>query len=176
MPFWIPEDNMRERVRRDKVPYDVWVQQGWIKTTPGDIIDYDFIEAEIIKDFENFDVKELAFDRWNATSIVNNLMNEGLDKLVPFGQGFASMSAPTKELETLVLKQKINHGNNPVLRWMMSNVALRTDPAGNIKPDKAKSSEKIDGVVALIMALGRAIVHKDDETKSVYENRGIRTL
>ena len=173
--FWIPEDNMRERVRRDKVPYDVWVKQGWIKTTPGDVIDYDFIEAEIKRDFEKFKVRELAYDRWNATSIINNLMNEGIENLVPFGQGFASMSAPTKELEMLVLKGKFNHGNNPVLKWMMSNVAIRKDPAGNIKIDKAKSSEKVDGMVAAVMALGRMIVNEDNDT-SIYETRGIRTL
>ena len=173
--FWIPEENMRERVRRDKVPYDVWVRQGFIQTTEGDVIDYDFIQKQIEQDVENFDVKELAFDRWNSTSIINNLMNDGIDKLVPFGQGFGSMSAPTKELETLVLKRKINHGNNPVLRWMMSNIALKTDPAGNMKPDKARSSEKIDGIVALIMALGRAMVSKDDK-KSIYETRSLRTL
>ena len=173
--FWIPQENMRERVRRDKVPYDVWAKQGWIKTTPGDVIDYDFIEAEIKKDFEKFKVRELAYDRWNATSIINNLMNEGIENLVPFGQGFASMSAPTKELEMLVLKGKFNHGNNPVLKWMMSNVAIREDPAGNIKIDKAKSSEKVDGMVAAVMALGRMIVNEKDDT-SIYETRGIRTL
>lgn len=173
--FWIPRENMLERVRRDKVPYDVWVRQGWLQTTPGDVVDYDFIEAQIKKDFENFEVKELAYDRWNATSIINNLMNDGIENLVPFGQGFASMSAPTKELEMLVLKKKINHGNNPILKWMMSNVAIKKDPAGNIKIDKAKSSEKVDGMVALVMALGRAIVNEEDE-KSIYETRGIRRL
>jgi phage terminase large subunit-like protein len=120
--FWIPEENMRERVRRDKVPYDVWIREGWIQTTPGDVIDYDFIEEQIKRDYSQFKVKELAYDRWNATSIINNLMNEGIENLVPFGQGFASMSAPTKELEMLVLRKKLNHGNNPVLKWMMSNV------------------------------------------------------
>lgn len=173
--FWIPQENMRERVRRDKVPYDVWIKQGWIQTTPGDVIDYDFIEAQIKKDFEKFKVKELAYDKWNATSIINNLMNEGIENLVPFGQGFASMSASTKELEMLVLKRKFNHGNNPVLKWMMSNVAIRQDSAGNIKIDKAKSSEKVDGMVAAVMALGRMIVNQD-EGESVYEQRGIRTL
>ena len=139
------------------------------------MIDYDFIEAQIKKDFEKFKVKELAYDRWNATSIINNLMNEGIENLVPFGQGFASMSAPTKELERLVLARKFNHGNNPVLKWMMSNVAIKEDPAGNIKIDKAKSSEKVDGMVAAVMALGRMIVNEEDEL-SIYEKRGIRTL
>ncbi len=174
--FWIPEENMRERERRDKIPYSTWVREGLIQTTPGDVIDYDFIEAQIKKDFEKFDVKELAYDRWNATSIINNLMNEGIENLVPFGQGFASMSAPTKELEILVLKKQLNHGNNPVLRWMMSNVAIVKDAAGNMKIDKARSSEKVDGMVALAMALGRAIVHKNENKKSIYETRGIRSL
>ena len=172
--FWIPEENMRERMRRDRGPYDVWVRDGWIQTTPGDVIDYDFIEEQIKQDFEQFDVVELAYDRWNATSIINNLMNEGIDNLVPFGQGFASMSAPTKELETLVLKKEINHGNNPVLKWMMSNVFIKQDPAGNIKIDKSKSTEKVDGMVALVMALGRAIVQEDDS--SIYEVRDLRSV
>ena len=172
--FWIPEDNIRERARIDRVPYDVWVREGWIQTTPGDVIDYDFIEAQIKQDFEKFDVVELAYDRWNATSVVNNLMNSGIDRLVPFGQGFASMSAPVKLLEALILKGVLNHGDNPVLRWMVGNVAIRQDPAGNVKIDKAKSAERVDGIVALTMALGRAMVHGEDG--SIYESRGIRSL
>ena len=173
--FWIPEDNMRERERRDKVPYSQWVRDGWISATEGNVIDYAFIEAQIRKDCEEYDVKELAYDRWNATDIITRLNEEGVATMVPFGQGFASMNAPTKEIETLVLQKRLNHGNNPVLTWMMSNVAIRTDPAGNIKIDKAKSSEKVDGMVALAMALGRAMVHQGGKP-SIYETRGIRSL
>lgn len=174
--FWIPEDNMRERSRRDKVPYDSWVREGYITATDGNVIDYAFIEHQIKQDCERFDVKELAYDRWNASSIVTRLDEDGVSDLIPFGQGFASMSAPTKEIETLVLQKKLNHGNNPVLTWMMSNVALKRDPADNIKIDKAKSSEKVDGMVALAMAMGCAILHKEEDTSSVYDERGILTL
>lgn len=174
--FWVPDENMKERTRRDKVPYTSWAINKHIKDTPGNIIDYAFIEHQIKQDCESFNVKEIAYDRWNASSIVTRLDEAEVSTMVPFGQGFGSMSAPTKEIETLTIQKKLNHGNNPVLTWMMSNVALKRDPADNIKIDKAKSSEKVDGMVALAMALGRAIVHKDEDTTSVYEERGMRIL
>lgn len=163
--FFLPEDNMRERVHHDKVPYDVWVKQGYITTTPGNIIDYDFILDQIEKDMADYEIRELAFDRWGSQKITTDLQNigfevEGKKNLIQFGQGFGSMSAPTKELEKMVLAKEIAHGGNPVLSWMMSNIAIRTDPAGNKKPDKEKSTEKIDGIVALIMAIGRSMLNK----------------
>jgi phage terminase large subunit-like protein len=118
--FWIPEENMQQRVRRDRVPYDIWAREGHLKTTEGNVIHYGFT-------------------------------------VVPFGQGYRDMSPPTKELMKLVLEKRIAHGGHPVLSWMMDNIHIRTDPAGNIKPDKEKSTEKIDGAVAMIMALDRAI-------------------
>lgn len=174
--FFIPEGNMRERVRKDKVPYDVWVRQGWITTTPGDIIDYAFILAAIEQDTKDYDVTELAFDRWGSQKITTDLQDmgfevEGKKNLVQFGQGFASMAAPTKELEKMVLAGEIAHGGNPVLAWMVSNTVVRTDPAGNQKPDKEKSTERIDGVVGLIMALARALLRGDDST--IYSTRGV---
>jgi phage terminase large subunit-like protein len=161
--FWIPKDKMLERSRKDKVPYDVWVRQGYITATDGNVIDYDFIEAQIKEDCEKFDVKEIAYDSWNSVGLVTNLEKEGVSQMIKFGQGYKSMSAPTKQVETLVLQEKINHGNNPVLTWMMSNVALLTDPAGNIKADKSKSSEKIDGVISLIMALGIKMISRPED-------------
>ena len=158
--FFIPEDNMRDRSKRDKVPYEQWVKQGLITATEGNVIDYAFIEHQIKADCEKFNVKEIAYDRWNASQLVTNLDNDGVSQMVQFGQGFASMSAPTKQIETLVLQEKLNHGNNPVLTWMMSNVTLKKDPTDAIKIDKAKSSEKVDGVVALAMALGVKIASK----------------
>ena len=121
---------------------------------------------------ERFNIREIAYDRWNATQMTQNLEGEGFT-MVPFGQGFASMSSPTKELMKLVLEQKIAHGGHPVLSWMMDNVTVRTDPAGNIKMDKQKSTEKIDGAVALVMALDRAIRCGIDIGTSVYDERGI---
>lgn len=161
--FWIPGDRIAERVKRARVPYDVWSQQGLIEPTDGNITDYEFIRHRILEDCERFRVREIAVDRWNATQLVTQLMEEGLTVSL-FGQGYASMSAPAKELERLVAGELLAHGGNPVLRWMASNCAVSMDPAGNIKPDRSKATEKIDGIVALVMALGRAIaLHEEDE-------------
>jgi len=169
--FWIPEENMVRRVRRDHVPYDVWEKQGFLETTEGDVIHYGFIENFIDNLGKKFHIKEIAFDRWGAVQMVQNLEGLGFT-VVPFGQGFKDMSPPSKRLMELVLEKNIAHGGHPVLRWMMDNIFIRTDPAGNIKPDKEKSTEKIDGAVASIMALDRA-VRNGGSTGSVYDERGI---
>ena len=169
--FWIPEENMRLRVRRDHVPYDVWEKQGFLHTTEGNVIHYGFIENFIDDLGKKFHIKEIAFDRWGAVQMVQNLEGLGFT-VVPFGQGFKDMSPPTKRLMELVLEKNIAHGGHPVLRWMMDNIFVRTDPAGNIKPDKEKSTEKIDGAVATIMGLDRAI-RNEGSTGSVYDERGI---
>lgn len=171
--FWIPEDNMLIRSRDDGVHYQKWVEQGYIEATPGNVIDYDWIFEQIEQDADDYDIDQSAFDRWGAARVVQVLEKKGMT-MVQFGQGFASMNPPMKELERLVLSKKIRHGNNPVLTWMADNLVARMDPAGNIKPDKEKSREKIDGIVALIMALDLALRHP--EVKSVYEKRGIRVL
>jgi phage terminase large subunit-like protein len=155
--FWVPEENMRKRSLKDRVPYEAWSRDGFIEATEGNVVHQDFIKQQLIEDCETYDVQEIVYDRWNATKLITELMDEGLN-CVPYGQGFQSMSAPTKEWEKLILGKQIAHNGNPVARWMMSNVAVRQDPAGNIKPDKSKSTEKIDGIVAAIMALGRAMV------------------
>lgn len=174
--FWIPEDAMVERSRKDRVPYDVWVRQGFIEATPGNVIDYKFILHQIDQDMKTYDIQEVAFDRWGATKIMTELAEKGSENfLVQFGQGFVSMSPPMKELERLILEHKLAHGNNPVLTWMANNLVARQDPAGNIKPDKEKSIEKIDGLVALIMALDRALRH-EPRKRSVYEDRGLMTI
>lgn len=170
--FWIPEDNLTLRVNRDHVPYDVWERQGYLQTTEGNVVHYGFIEKFIEKLGERFNIREIAFDRWGAVQMVQNLESMGFT-VVPFGQGFKDMSPPTKELMKLVLEQKIAHGGHPVLRWNMDNIYIRTDPAGNIKADKEKSTEKIDGAVATIMALDRAIRCGNDHGASVYDERGI---
>lgn len=170
--FWIPEDNLGLRVRRDHVPYEMWQKQGYLETTEGNVVHYGFIEKFIENLGQRFNIKEIAFDRWGAVQMVQNLEGMGFT-VVPFGQGFKDMSPPTKELMKLVLEQKIAHGGNPVLSWMMDNVSVRTDPAGNIKADKEKSTEKIDGAVATIMALDRAIRCGRVQSESVYNQRGI---
>ena len=176
MKFWIPEDNMRERVRRDKVPYFDWVKEGLITVTPGNVIDYDFIEQDIKDLAELVNIKMIAYDRWNSSSLVANLTKEEITELIPFGQGFASMSTPTKQIEALTLQNKLNHGNNKVLNWMCSNIVLRRDPSDNIKIDKEKSTEKVDGMVSLAMALGICILDVKEEETNVYEERGMRSL
>ncbi|HEM2757093.1 TPA: terminase large subunit [Streptococcus suis] len=169
--FWLPEDTLELRCRRDHVLYDVWERQGYIKTTEGNVVHYGFIENFIEELSEIYHIKEIAYDRWNATQMVQNLEGMGLT-MVPFGQGYKDMSPPSKELYKLMMEGKIQHGGHPVLKWMGQNVVMRQDPAGNIKPDKEKSVEKIDGIVALIMGLDRCIRHQSDEG-SVYDERGI---
>ena len=171
--FWIPEENIELRVRKDHVPYDTWEKQGFIKTTNGNVVHYGFIESFIEELGTKYNIKEIAFDRWGAVQMTQNLEGLGFT-VVPFGQGFKDMSPPTKELMKLTLEEKLAHGGQPVLRWMMDNIFVRTDPAGNIKPDKGKSTERIDGAVATIMALDRAIRHENKD--SVYDNRGILIL
>ena len=171
--FWLPEDTLELRCRRDHVLYDVWKQQGFINTTEGNVVHYGFIEAFIEELGEKFNIKEIAFDRWNATQMVQNLEDMGFT-VVPFGQGYKDMSPPSKELYKLLMGGEIIHGGNPVLKWMAQNVVMRQDPAGNIKPDKEKSVEKIDGIVALIMGLDRAI--RCENPDSVYDGRGLLIL
>lgn len=169
--FWIPEDTIDMRVRRDHVPYDTWLGRGQVIATEGNVIHYGYIENFIEDLGTKYHIKEIAFDRWGAVQMVQNLEGMGFT-VVPFGQGFKDMSPPTKELMKLVLEQKIAHGGNVPLRWMMDNVYVRTDPAGNIKMDKEKSTERIDGAVATVMALDRAI-RNEGSTDSVYNERGI---
>ena len=170
--FWVPEDTLELRVKRDHVPYDLWHRQGYLETTEGNVVHYGYIEKFIERLGERFNIREIAFDRWGAVQMVQNLEGMGFT-VVPMGQGFASMSPPTKELMKLTLEKKLAHGGHPVLRWNMDNIFIRTDPAGNIKADKAKSTEKIDGAIACIMALDRAIRCGNDVSESVYDSRGL---
>lgn len=170
--FWIPEDTLDLRVKRDRVPYDVWERQGYLQTTEGNVIHYGYIEKFIESLGERFNIREIAFDRWGAVQMVQNLEGMGFT-VVPFGQGFKDMSPPTKELMKLTLEQRIAHGGHPVLRWNMDNIFVRTDPVGNIKADKEKSTEKIDGAIATIMALDRAIRCGNNNCASVYDDRGL---
>lgn len=169
--FWIPEETIPRRVKANSVPYDIWEKQGYIMSTEGNVIHYDFIEKFIMDLSEKYHILEIAVDRWNATQMIQNLEGEGFT-IVPFGQGFSSMSAPTKEFYRLLMEGRIIHGGNPVLRWMAGNVVIDTDPAGNIKVTKAKSKEKIDGIVAAIMALDRCI-RQEGQRGSVYDERGL---
>jgi phage terminase large subunit-like protein len=173
--FWIPAENIIDRALRDRVPYDAWARDGLVKATEGNVIDYSVIRSDINSLESEFRVREIAFDRWGAFQLSQDLAGDGFT-MIPFGQGFASMSAPTKELLRLTLDKKICHGAHPVLRWMADNVRVKQDPAGNIKMDKAKSREKIDGMVALAMALDRAIRQAGNNKPSVYSRRGLLTV
>ena len=155
--LWAPRNRARERSQRDRVPYEAWADQGWITLTPGDVIDYDAIRRDINELADHSPIREIAADRWNATQLLTQLQGDGFS-VVAFGQGFRDMTAPTKELLALVASGRLIHGGNPVLRWMASVLATETDAAGNLKPSKAKSTDRIDGIAALIMALGRAMV------------------
>ena len=170
--FWVPEETIPQRVKAASVPYDIWERQGYLLSTEGNVIHYDFIEKFINDLAEKYHIVEIAVDRWNATQMIQNLEGDGFT-MVPFGQGFASMSGPTKDFYRLLMEGKIVHGGHPVLRWMAGNVVVDTDPAGNIKVTKAKSKEKIDGIVAAIMALDRCIRNQTEPQGSVYDERGL---
>lgn len=170
--FWVPEETIPQRVKAASVPYDIWEKKGYLLSTEGNVIHYDFIEKFINDLAEKYHIVEIAVDRWNATQMIQNLEGDGFT-MVPFGQGFASMSGPTKDFYRLLMEGQIIHGGHPVLRWMAGNVVVDTDPAGNIKVTKAKSKEKIDGIVAAIMALDRCIRNQTEPQGSVYDERGL---
>ena len=157
--FWLPRETLDLRVRRDHVPYDVWERMGLFHITEGNVVDYNFVRKTINDLHTMYNIKEIAADRWNATQLITDLEGDGFT-VVPMGMGFKDMSPPMKELYKLILEGQFIHGGNPVLRWMAGNVVAEIDAAENIKPSKKKSTEKIDGIVAWIMALDRCIRHE----------------
>jgi phage terminase large subunit-like protein len=171
--FFIPEDTMQEKMRKEKVPYDMWEREGFLTATPGNVIDYEFVKHYLRKMADKYEIVEVGFDPWNASQISVDLDNDGFT-MVEIRQGYRSLSEPTKTLMALVLSKRLIHGDHPVLTWCADNMVVRTDPSGNVKPDKEQATQKIDGMVALIMALSRSIVHQD--TTSVYEGRGMLSL
>lgn len=156
--FWMPKSAVLERAAADRVPYDAWVRDGWISTTPGDYIDFGFIKTEILRWADEYDLQEVGYDPWSASQLAVELEEEGVT-MVQMRQGYGTMSEPCKELERLVIAKLLHHGDNPVLNWMASNVAITEDSAANIKMAKDVSVGKIDGMQALAMALGRATLH-----------------
>ena len=163
--YWLPVETAYKRKDAAGASIRQWAADGFIELTDGNVTDYSFIKARVIALAQQYDIKDIAFDRFNSSQLVIELQNEGL-QMFPFGQGFVSMSAPTKELERLVKDKKLRHAGNPVTRWMMSNIMLRTDPAGNIKIDKAKSGDKVDGPVSIVMALGTCMQDAAKEKES----------
>lgn len=186
--FWIPRHTLDNgsRAHREAELLSNWAKAGWITLTDGNVIDYDEIRAQVKADGDVFKIAEVAFDPWNASDISVKLEGDGFT-VVPVRQGFATLSEPSKKLEKMLLAavnekkeiaeggSEILHGGNPVAGWMASNVAARHDPADNIKPDKAASADRIDGIVALIMAISRAMI-EPIKKPSVYEKRGIIEL
>lgn len=172
--FWIPRDSVVARSRDDNVPYDAWARDGQLRTTEGNVADYDVIRRDINDIGQQVDIQQIGIDRWNGAQLTTQLMADGFE-MVQFGQGFASMSGPTKAFERLIVSERLQHEGNPVLRWNASNLAVSRDAADNLKPDKKKSSEKIDGMVASIMAVGRADAEEGEE-ESVYNERGFIEL
>lgn len=153
--YWVPGDNMQRRVEQTGTPYDVWARQGLLTATSGNVIDFEAIQLEILALGTRFRILEIAFDRWGAIQISQQLGEAGFT-MVQFGQGFASMAPPMKEFSRLVALGQIAHDGNPILRWNVDNVQAEQDAAGNLKPSKRKSKGKIDGLVAALMALDRA--------------------
>lgn len=171
--FWAPKEKAEYREKVDHVPYLMWEKQGLLTLTEGNVTDYDIIHDQICELGDRYQIEELGCDPWNATQLITQLSDSGMTTLeVP--QRYAHLSAPTKELEALVVSKKLAHGGNPILRWMASNVAIKGDAAGNIMPAKDRSIDKIDGIVATIIGLSRAL--KSQTTSSVYETRGLTTL
>ena len=172
--FWAPEARRHYLDERTGGQASVWARQGFLRFTEGDVIDYKAIEADIDTDARAFDLVEVAYDPWGMTQMSQDLMDAGLS-VVDMRQGYASMSPPTKAWEGLIRQKRFRHGGNPVMRWMMDNIRLRTDPAGNIKIDKGSSADKVDGPISTVMALDRALRHTKP-AKSAYEERGLMSV
>ena len=172
--FWCPEDKLTDDGNRYQAQYQVWARDGWLQTTPGSAVDYGFVKKQILEDAGRFQLIDLNIDRlFQAYGVSQELQDEGLT-VYGMGQGFMSFAPLTKEFEKRLLLKKLHHGNNPILTWMADNVAVSQDPAGNLKPDKAASQGKIDGVVALLMALDRAM-RREKPKRSVYEDHGLES-
>lgn len=164
--MWLPEDRLESMSRRTAGEAEVWHRQGFLRLTPGNVIDLDFIYSQIIADANVFDVKTIGFDRWGANPLVTKLGDDGL-VCVPRGQGYASASAPMKDIHRMLLVKRYRHGGNPLMRWMTDNLAVAMDPSGNVKPDKAKAAEKIDGWSAAVNAHGEYMDNAAAEEEAV---------
>jgi phage terminase large subunit-like protein len=169
--YFVPEDSANRRSNKDKVSYLEWIKDGWVFGTPGNVTDYNFIKKTILDLGSMFNIVSIGYDPWNSSQLVIDLIEEGAT-MSEFRQGFHSLSTPTKEYEKLILGGELITSEDPVIRWMLGNVSIRRDPAGNMKPDKEKSQEKIDGIVSDIIALGEYL-SDDSEGESIYERRGI---
>lgn len=176
--FWLPKEGLAERARKDRVPYDVWAREGALQTSPGKSIEYEYVADHLRGVFDRFDVRAVGFDRWNMRHLKPWLAKAGfseteMERFVEIGQGFQSMSPALRELESMLLNEKVRHGNHPVLTMCAANAVVKSDEAGNRKLDKKRSAGRIDGMVALAMAASLAAQDMNVATASVYETRGI---
>lgn len=184
--FWIPKDTILEAMRRDDVPYDAWVRDGLIEAPEGAVIDFEAIKRRLVAINTLYPIQSVftngaryhlaGFDPWGATEFANDMARDHNIKMIEVRQGYQTLSEPTKQMARLIRAKKLRHGGHPVLRWMADNVMVRTDPAGNVKPDKERSKKKIDGIVAMIIAFALAIRHPGAGAGSVYDRRGLLTL
>jgi len=159
--FWLPMDSLRKRVEKDKVPYDTWRDLGLLHLTPGNVIDYDYILQSLLEKSRLYEIPEICYDPYLALQFALRAQEEGLP-MIEHRQGVITMNEPTRAFERLILSRKLEHGGNPVLRWMAGNVAVTENATGLLKPDKKVSTERIDGIVAGIMAVGRAAIHPEN--------------
>lgn len=171
--LWTPEQNLESLDKRTAGAATVWVREGLLTLTPGNVADYDFIAAQVELDMDRFDVQSIGFDPWNATQLTNDLMASGAP-MVKVRQGYQTLSPPTKELQRLLLagtpeRPLVRHGGNPAVRWQVDNFAVEMDPAGNVKPSKRNARDKIDAVAALITALSEAMT-REPAGRSAYED------
>lgn len=172
--FWLPEARVDEEAKKGRRHYRRWADEGLISLTPGAVLDYAFIRRDINELGQKFRIAEIAFDPWNAQQLATELGEQDGFTMVEFRQGFISMSEPSKSFEARIVSKKVRHGGDPVLAWNVGNAVTKRDPSGNIKPDKEKAKDKIDGLVAAIMACGRADLN---ENASVYTpDRGFQSL
>jgi len=162
---------MKERIKRDRVPYDQWIRKGLVKPSPGNATDYRLILDKILEIDETYKLEKLAFDPYGILPITNELGETFGDRLFEFRQGWKTMSPACKDFQVLVINERLKHGGNPVLRWMASNFVVKMDHAGNVVPDKPSAAQKIDGIVALIMALDTAEKHGVSPYGSIYDDQ-----
>ena len=156
--FFVPADSIVERARKDRVPYDVWARQGYLRPTPGNVIDVGVIHARLLALMREYEIVEIAADPWNLRDRIAEWQREGLP-VVPVEQTIASLTTASKAFETLVLSRKLRHDGHPILRWCVANCCIDTDNNGNIKPSKKRSRDKIDGVSGAVTGLARALLH-----------------
>lgn len=171
---WIPDESMKERVLRDKVPYDRWVNQKHLHATPGNVVDYEFVESKLLSAHKQYEVTALGTDPWNSRMLTQRLMNEGME-VVEIGQNMKHMSPSMKMIERMMKSGKMTHEKNPLARWCWGNTVIAIDGNENIKPMKNKSNERIDLTVALINAMATAMLFEED-IESVYDNRGLLSI